>query len=185
MVDDASVNISAWIGGAMGDSLSRDLDLGLLGGTGPPQPGGVVDQADEVDGPTLVAAAAAALAEIGEAGGSADTVLMSPTAYAGELAATDTTGRLLHPDGLDDLIGLDIVQSPGLAAPLVYDSARVFFVLGSESTATLHDYPERDGYQLLIKARCNAAVPVPAKSIRKLSVTATPDPGRAAARSRG
>ena len=75
-------------------------------------------------GPTLIAAAGAAIAAIGEAGGTTSTIAMSPTVYAAELTATDADGRLVHPDGLPDLIGLDIVQVPGLDPPLVYDAGR-------------------------------------------------------------
>ena len=69
MQSDAAVNITSWVQGALADSLSRDLDLGLLRGTGSPQPDGIIAQADPVEGPTLIAAAGAAIAAIGEAGG--------------------------------------------------------------------------------------------------------------------
>ena len=36
MQSDAAVNITTWVQGALADSLSRDLDLGLLGGPGVP-----------------------------------------------------------------------------------------------------------------------------------------------------
>ena len=126
MLSDASVNITSWVTGALADSLSRDLDLGLLRGTGRPQPDGIIAQADGVSGATLTAAAGAGIAEIGEAGGSADTIALSPTAYAGELTSTDADGRLHHPDGLDRLLGLNIVQVPGLDPPLLYDSGAFF-----------------------------------------------------------
>ena len=35
MQSDAAVNITTWVQGALADSLSRDLDLGLLRGPGP------------------------------------------------------------------------------------------------------------------------------------------------------
>ena len=43
---DASVNITSWVTGALSESLSRDLDLGLLRGTGHPEPDGIIDQAE-------------------------------------------------------------------------------------------------------------------------------------------
>ena len=104
---------------------------GLLRGTGTPQPDGIIAQADEVYGPTLIAAAGAAIAAIGEAGGTTDTIAMSPTVYAAELTATDADGRLVHPDGLPDLLGLNIVQVPGLDPPLAYDSGPLFSGSGS------------------------------------------------------
>ena len=39
MQSDAAVNITTWVQGALADSLSRDLDLGLLRGTGTPAAG--------------------------------------------------------------------------------------------------------------------------------------------------
>jgi HK97 family phage major capsid protein len=171
MQSDAAVNITSWVSGALADSLSRDLDLGLLRGTGSPQPNGIIAQADEVSGPTLIAAAGAAIAAIGEAGGTTDTIAVSPTVYAAELTAIDADGRLVHPDGLPDLIGLDIVQVPGLDPPLVYDSGRCFLVLGQDSNVTIHDDPHHDAMLLLVKARANVGVPVKDKAIRKLDVT--------------
>ena len=111
MRSDAAVNITSWVTGALADSLSRDLDLGLLRGSGRPEPDGIIDQADEVSGATLTAAAGAAIAAIGEAGGSADTIAMSPTVYADELVAVDANGRPIHPDGLDALAGLKSSRS--------------------------------------------------------------------------
>ena len=179
MVADSAVNITTWVTGALADSLSRDLDLGLLHGTGSPQPDGIIAQADAVTGPTLTAAAGAAIAAIGEAGGTANTIALSPTAYAAELTAADTTGRLLHPDGLADLAGLNIVQVPGLDPSLVYDASRTFLVLGQDSNVTPHDDPQHDAMLLLVKARANVGVPVKDQAIRKLTVAA-PDQAQAA-----
>jgi HK97 family phage major capsid protein len=171
MQTDAAVNITAWVQGALADSLSRDLDLGLLNGTGSPQPDGIIAQADAVTGPTLIAAAGAAIGAIGEAGGQASTIAMSPTAYAAELTRTDDLGNLVHPNGLPDLVGLDIVQVPALAPSLVYDRTRTFLVLGADSNVTVHDDPHHDAILLLVKARANVGVPVKDQAIRKLTVT--------------
>jgi HK97 family phage major capsid protein len=180
MFSDAAVNITTWVSGALANSLSRDLDLGLLHGTGSPQPDGIVAQADAVSGPTLIGAAGAAIAAIGEAGGAASTIALSPTAYAAELTAVDSTGRLLHPDGLADVAGLSIVQVPGLDPALVYDASRTFFVLGQDSNVTPHDDPQHDAMLLLVKARANVGVPVKDQAIRKLTIEA-PAPGQAQA----
>ena len=167
---DASVNITSWVNSALADSLSRDLDLGILTGGGDPEPAGIIDQADEVAGPDLIAATGAAIAGIGEAGGQADTIAMSPTAYAAELTARDGENRLMHPGGLPDVLGLTIVQSPGLSVPLVYDARRCFLVLGHDSAVTLHDDWEHDAVMILVSARVNVGVPVAHKSIRKLEI---------------
>jgi HK97 family phage major capsid protein len=171
MVSDATVNITNWVKTGVTDSLSRDLDLGLLRGTGGKQPEGIIAQAEAVEGPTLLAAVGAAIAAIGEAGGVPDTAARSPTAYAAELTATDTTGRPIHPDGLPNLAGLKIVQSPGLVEPLVYDAKRCYLVLGHDSNVTLHDDPQHDATLVNVSARVNVGVPVAGKSIRKLEVT--------------
>ena len=176
---DSSVNITGWISNLLHESLSRDLDNGVLRGTGAPQPDGIIDQADEVTGPTLTAAAGVAIAAIGEAGGGPNTVALSPTAYAAELTATDTAGRPIHPDGLDTIAGLRIVQVPGLATPLVFDSARTLLVVGHDSQVTLHDDPRHDAVMVLVKARVNVGMAVKGKTIRKLAITA--DPGTRAA----
>lgn len=172
MMADATVNITAWVRTGITDSLSRDMDLGLLVGTGGKQPEGIVAQAAAVPGATLIDATGAAIAAIGEAGGVTDTICLSPTAYSAELISRDEQGRLMHPDGLPDLLGLRIIQSPGLATPLVYDSRRCYLVLGSESTVTLHDDPLHDAALVNVSARANVGVPVAAKSIRKLTVGA-------------
>lgn len=170
MTADATVNVTAWINTALTDSLSRDMDLGLLNGTGGVQPEGIIDQAEAVTGPTLIAAAGAGIAAIGEAGGVSNTIALSPTAYAAELTSTDDQGRLMHPDGLPDLLGLSIVQVPGLADPLLYDARRCYLVLGHDSAVTLHDDWEHDATILNVSARVNVGVPVARKSIRVLEI---------------
>jgi HK97 family phage major capsid protein len=171
MLFDSTVNITVWVGDALRDSLSRDLDLGVLRGTGRPQPSGIIAQADEVTGATLLAAAGAAIASIGEKGGQADSIALSPTMYSAELTAVDTTGRPIHPGGLPELAGLRIIQVPDLGPPLVYDSRRCFLVVGQDSSITVHDDYKRDAQVLLVKARVNIGVPVKDKSLRKLAIT--------------
>ncbi len=171
MIADASVNVTRWVQGALADSLSRDMDLGLLRGSGnAPEPNGIIDQAEAVTGPTLIAAAGAGIAAIGEKGGQADTIALSPTAYVTEMTAVDANGRLIHEGGLDTLAGLSIVQVPGLETPLVYDARRCYLVLGHDSTVTPHDDWQHDATILLVSARVNVGVPVADKSIRKLEV---------------
>ncbi len=180
MRSDASVNITTWVSNALRDSLSRDLDLGILRGTGVPQPDGIIDQAEEVTGPNLIDAVGAGLAQIGEKGGTADTIALSPTSYAAELTSRDGEGRLMHPNGLPDLLGLRIVQVADLDQALLFDATRCFLVLGQDSTVTLHDDWQHDAVMVLVKARANVGVPVAAKSIRKLSIEGD-DARRAAA----
>jgi HK97 family phage major capsid protein len=174
LVADSTVNITATVATLLRDSLSRDLDQGLLYGTGTPQPDGIVPAAPAVTGPDLLTSALTAAAEITDAGGSANTIAMSGATFAGEAGRVDTTGALVHPGGsLPDVAGLRPVLVPGLADTLVYDSSRVFLVLGQDSTAELStDYAfDRDAAALRVKARANVAAPDEAKAIRKLTIS--------------
>ena len=179
-IADSTERASSWARDAIVDSLSRDMDLGLLNGRGAAQaePDGIIAQAAEAAGASLVAATGAAIAAIGEAGGAADTIAMSPTAYAAELTRSDDLGHLVHPDGLPDFLGLSIVQVPAIGSALVYDARRIFLVLGSESDVTLHDDYQHDAVAMNVKARVNVAAPVAGKSIRKLAISATGSTGR-------
>lgn len=170
MLSDSSLNVTGFVSGAIQDSLSRDVDEGVLRGTGTPQPDGLIDQCPVTAGPTLIAAVGAAIAEVGEAGGTVNTLALSPTDYAAELTSVNGQGDIRHPDGMTDLAGLQLVQVPGLEQPICYDSTRVFLVLGTDGQVTIHDDPRHDAQLLLVKARINVAAPVAAKSIRKLSV---------------
>jgi hypothetical protein len=62
--------------------------------------------------------------------------------------------------------GLKPVLVPGLVDTLVYDSSRVFLVLGQDSTAELST-----DFALRVKARANVAAPDKDKAIRKLTVS--------------
>ena len=88
---------------------------------------------------------------------------LSPTAYAAELTATDETGRIDHANGLPGLVGLEIVPSPRLAEPMVYDEERCYLVLGHDSAVTLHDDFQHDAVQVNMFARVNVGVPVARK----------------------
>lgn len=179
MLSDSAVNITDWVAGVLQDSLARDLDDGILRGSGTRQPDGIIAQADAVAAPTLTAAVGLAIAGIGEAGGAPDTLALSPTAYAAELTRSDSEGHLVHPDGLGDgFLGLQIVQVPGLEVPLCYDATRAYLVLGSDPQITVHDWWERDANVLLVKARANVGVPLKVRAIRKLEIE---DEGRRAA----
>ena len=81
------------------DSLSRDLDLGLLNGSGPPEPVGVIGVAPSALGANLLAQVTAAKGSIGDAGGTPDTLAITATALAAEDARTGTTGELIYDPG--------------------------------------------------------------------------------------
>ena len=100
------------------------MDLGLLRGSGnAPEPNGIIDQAEAVTGPTLIAAAGAGIAAIGEKGGQADTIALSPTAYVDRddrrrrQRAADPRGRARHAGRADHRAGAGPRPAPGVRRP--------------------------------------------------------------------
>ena len=126
---DASINMSAQLGDLLRDSLSRDLDIGLLTGGGPPAPVGVVGVAPEVEAADLHAAVTTARGQIGDQGGTANTLAALPSVLAAADAqrSEGDTGVLVYPNGFAASLGLRAVGVPGITAPLVYDATRCFF----------------------------------------------------------
>jgi HK97 family phage major capsid protein len=178
-IDDASINLTNSLGTALADSLSRDLDLGLLHGEGAPAPIGVVGVAAGTAGASLFAAAMTARGELADAGGAASHLAASGAALAAADAAADVNGQLIYPNGMAGALGLTAVTVPGLTPPLVYDSSRVFLVVRDDVQVEYsRDYHfDRDATTMRIKGRFAVAAPAPGKSLRKLTVT---EPGRAA-----
>ncbi len=175
-VTDSEANLTNSLSTLLTDSLSRDLDLGLLNGTGPPQPDGVVPAAPNVDAPDLLTGVATAMGEIGDAGGAPDTLAVSGATLAAENAKAGATG-LFYPSGFATAVGLKPVVVPALASPLVYDSKRCFLVVNGRDSevAVSNDYAfAKDAATLRVKARVAAGIPAPAKSIRKLTIAAAP-----------
>jgi HK97 family phage major capsid protein len=176
LVADSTVSITGVVGTLLRDSLSRDMDQGLLFGEGAPEPDGIVAAAPAVAGADLLTAALTAAAEITDAGGTANTIALSGATFAAEAGRTDDNGALVHPGGsMADVAGLRPVLLPGLGDTLIYDSSRVFLVLGQDSTAELSsDFAfDRDAVAMRVKARANVAAPDQAKAIRKLTVAGT------------
>jgi hypothetical protein len=172
---DSSINLTAALSVTLRDSLSRDLDLGLLNGTGvPPQPVGVIGVAPSAIGADLLAQVTAAKGAIGDAGGTPTTLAVSATALATEDAKLSTAGGLAYPNGFAAAMGLAPVVVPGLSTPLVYDASRCFLVLRNDATADMSsDYHfEFDATSIRVKARVAAGLPDVNKAIRKCTVTA-------------
>lgn len=170
---DNDINLTSQLGTLLADSMSRDLDLGLLNGQGPPEPVGVLGVAPPVSGPDLLAAAAAARGEIADAGGAPDVIALS----GAMLADADTTraadGQLIYgAGGFGAAAGLRPVVVPQLPVPIVFDSSRCFLVVRDDATVDVStDYHFNfDATSLRIKARVAAAIPDVAKSIRKLVI---------------
>lgn len=84
-------------------------------------------------GASLTAAVAAAIADIGEDGGTPTHLALNPTDAATEVTREATDGQPVRPDGMEQLQGLQIVRVPGLAEPLVYDATRIYAVVAVTS----------------------------------------------------
>lgn len=175
-VDDAQINLMGQINTLLRDSLSRDLDLGLLNGSGPPEPEGVIANAPATAGASLYAAAMAARGEIADQGGSATVLAASGTALAAADGSTDSEGHPHFPAGVAAAVGLATVTVPGLDPPLVYDQTRAFLVVRDDFRVEIStDFRfQFDATSLRIKGRFAAAIPDPPKAIRKLDVPENP-----------
>lgn len=180
-LSDSEVNVTSAVSTVLTDSLSRDLDLGLLNGAGPPEPDGVIPAAPAVVSADLLAGVSQAVGEIGDAGGTADTLAISGAALAAENSSLDAAGALKYGPGgafggFPATVGLKAVVVPALATPLVYDSTRCFLVVNGQDSevATSNDYAfAKDAATLRVKARVAAGIPAPAKSIRKITAAGT------------
>jgi HK97 family phage major capsid protein len=172
MLSDASINVTAQVTTIIRDSLSRQLDDGLLFGSGPPEPVGIVATASEVEGIDLLAAVLRARGSINDAGGTATTLAASGAMLAAADDQRTTTGELMFPNGLAAVTGLTHVTVPELATPLVYDKARLHLVLRDDPTveASTDFRWDYDATSLRVKARMAAACPAPEKSLRKLRI---------------
>jgi HK97 family phage major capsid protein len=177
LVDDSSFGITLALGDAVRDSMGPELDDGLLNGNGTaPNPVGVIGIAPAVDGADLWSAIAAAIAEIGDDGGTADTIALSPSDAATEGSKLGTDGHPIFPNGMATMQGLRVVQVPQLAQSLVYDSTRVLFIVRDDFTveASADAGFTTDTVAVRVKGRFAVAVPCVGKSIRKLTVAGAP-----------
>ena len=149
----------------------------LLGGSGTgADPLGVIGRADESSGATLTTAVAAAVSEIGEAGGHATHLALSPTAAATEAAREGSDGHPVYLQGMTALQGLTVVPVPGLASPLVYDATRIYAVVARdfrvERSTEYAPAFKGDKVALKVSGRFGAGLPAPARTIRRLAVGA-------------
>jgi HK97 family phage major capsid protein len=172
MVSDSAINITAQFTTLLRDSLSKQLDDGLLNGGGPPEPKGVIDAAAEVEGPDLLAAVLAARGAIADAGGSPTTVAASGATLAAADNQRDNNGALMYPNGFAAAAGLIPVTVPELATPLVYDRNRLYLIVRDDASVEVSDSFrfDFDARTFRVRARMAAACPAPDKSIRRLSI---------------
>jgi HK97 family phage major capsid protein len=174
-ISDTAYNLDGQVSTALVDAFSHQMDTGLLTGTGDAnnQPTGVVSVAPVATASaSLLTATANAKGEIGDAGGTPDSIALSFTLAASEGSAATTDGLLKYPAGLEAALGLRIVQVPGLATPIVYDSTRVHLVVRDDFSIEQSEHAawRTDGISLRVKGRFAVAVPTPGKAIRKLNL---------------
>lgn len=172
---DSRINLGDALGQVVADAAGPNLDDGLLHGAAAPDPIGVIGIAPPTTGGSMWDAALVAQGEIGDAGGTADTIAMKPSVLAAEAGVLDGQGRPLYPQGITTFAGLRPVGVPMLAATeaLVYDSTRVLLVVRSDfSVESSGDAGFTSDLTLFrVRGRFGVAVPVATKSIRSLTWT--------------
>lgn len=140
-----------------------------------PTPTGVLAVADEVTGPSLAQAAASAKGLIGEEGGDASHIALSPSTIAAEESREGSDGHPVYPNGLTNLSGLQVVSSVSATQPIVYDRTRTYVVehTAFEITASTDYAPafETFAVALRIVGRFALSVPLVGPAVRKLTIT--------------
>lgn len=160
------------------DTFSAKLDRDFIGGTGPhPTPTGILAVAAEVTGPDWLAATVKAKAQIATAGGIPSHVALSP-AVIGELEdERDEIGRQLYPDASTVFGGLETVSAVAATQPVVYAADRLWMAIRRDFTVEASEQVSeawnRYATSLRVVGRFALAAPLPSRSVRKLSLTAT------------
>ena len=108
------MNLTAQVADLLRDSSGPELDRGLLYGSLPTEPKGVVPNCAAVDGTDLSTAITAAIGAIGDAGGTATHIAGKPSLFAHERNIKATgSGEFLYPLGVGPQFGLTEVGVPG------------------------------------------------------------------------
>jgi HK97 family phage major capsid protein len=175
-ISDTDYPLTASVQQVIEDKFSNKLERDFIGAAGPfPVPTGILAVAAEVAGADLELAAVSAKAQIGENGGEADSIAMSPTLIGTLESARDTLGRALYPDAATTFAGLSVVRSVAATQAICYDSRRLWIVINRDFTADFSretsEAWNRYARSLRIVGRFALAAPMPVKSVRKLTVT--------------
>jgi len=176
-IDDGDFNVLDSVGEAVSDAMGPMVDTGVLYGDGLlPSPLGIRAGIKNVAGATLRVAAITAAAEIMSAGGKPSHLFLTAPAWATEVSRKGTGGPF-YPEGHERTIaGLKVVFVPSLQIgdALVADTSRCYAIVWSDFKIEVsREGPEawnRDGSEMRIIGRVAAAIPVPSKSIRALTV---------------
>jgi hypothetical protein len=177
-LDDTDYPVTQQTEQVLQDTFSAKLDRDFISGSGvAPIPRGILSVAAEVTGADWLAAVVKAKAEIGTAGGEATHVALSP-AVIGDLEGTrDDIGHQLYPDAATVFGGLETVSAVAATQPLVYDASRLWLAISRDFTADISretaEAWNRFAISLRIVGRFALCAPLPAKSVRKLALTAS------------
>ena len=185
-VDDASFNIAGAVGQAIADSCGPVVDKGFLYGAGGLEPIGVLANAPaSAPAADFRAAVITSWGELCAAGAKPENVVVfaHPVPLAAEWARTGTTGEPLHPDSPS---GQPLTLGPGIRTVpvpmllpvdvLAADVSMVFMVERDDVGFEMSDQAGwgRDTLSIRVKGRLAVAAPVPAKSLRKVTIGTTP-----------
>ena len=173
-VTDTSVNLTAQVAALLKDSSGPELDRGLLYGSQPTEPAGVVPNVTAVDATDLSGAVTKAIGLIGNAGGTATHIAAKPSLFAAQRNVKAAGGGgFLYPLGFGAQFGLLEVGVPELADCLVYDATRVYLIARTSDfeIALSQDYFfDSDSTAIRVRGRFAVGMPVPLKAARKITV---------------
>ena len=149
------------------DCSGPELDSGLLYGSLPTEPAGVIPTVTAVDATDLSGAITAAIGAIGNAGGSPSHIAARPSILAEQRNVKATgSGQFLYPLGIGAQFGLTEVGVPELNDCLVYDSSRLYLIARTTDFAVdmSQDYFfDSDSAAIRVKGRFAVGMPRPAE----------------------
>lgn len=173
-ISDTSVNLTAAVAALLKDSSGPELDRGLLYGSLPTEPKGVVPNVTAVDGTDLAAAITAAVGAIADAGGSPSHIAAKPSLFAEQRNVRATgSGQFLYPLGIGAQFSVTEVGVPELNDCLIYDSSRLYLIARTPDFAVdmSQDYFfDSDSAAIRVKGRFAVGMPVPLKAARTITV---------------
>jgi HK97 family phage major capsid protein len=183
-IQDTSVNLTAQVGDLLKDSSGPELDRGLLYGSLPTEPAGVVPNVAVVDATELSTAITTAIGQIGNAGGTASVIAAKPSLFAAQRDIKAAgSGVFLYPLGIGAQFGLLEVGVPELNDCLVYDASRLYLIARTDDfeVAFSSDYFfDSDSQACRVRGRMAVGMPVPNKTARKITVAGVAPTGEAA-----
>jgi hypothetical protein len=176
---DGTCDLAGSLGDAMRSGMGALVDEGILYGEAGNAAAltGIYAGLTNISGATLREAAITAAADIMGAGGVPNRLFVSPTLWAREMSRETPNGPVN--DGAEVIIaGLPTTVVPKLKAAdaIVADTTRAYGVVREDSRIEVNRFGDqawtRDGVEVRVVARVNAAVPAPANTARSLTVTA-------------